>query len=317
MCSDEDRAIIGTWCTPEIQLAVSKGYSILKVYEVYHFEESTQYDKATGQGDLFADYVNMFLKIKQQASGFPSDCVTECQKQEYIRLYKENKGIDLEYSQIKKNPALRSIAKLSLNSFWGKWDQRLGLPQKRFFHETEAESFFQILSDPSKEAYDFHIISKDMVQLEFKECSQFLSFDTKTNIFLASFTTMWARMKLYSVFSTLDNQVNYFDTDSVIFTCKKTDDLRNLPIGNYLGELVNEISPKDGHIVEITTGGPKNYAYRTLSGREECKVRGFTLNWKNSKLINFDAIKIFGAFKRALFIFHYGHEYFKNHQTFT
>lgn len=29
----------------------------------------------------------------------------------------------------------------------------------------------------------------------------------------------------------------------------------------------------------------------TVSGKEECKVRGFTLNWKNSKLINFEAIR--------------------------
>lgn len=29
----------------------------------------------------------------------------------------------------------------------------------------------------------------------------------------------------------------------------------------------------------------------TVSGKEECKIRGFTLNWKNSKLINFEAIR--------------------------
>lgn len=102
---------------------------------------------------------------------------------------------------------------------------------------------------------------------------------------------MWARLKLYSVLDKLNENVLYFDTDSVIFKAKRSDDLSYLPIGNYLGELTNEISPKDGYIIEFVSGGPKNYAYRTLSGKEECKVRGFTLNWANSKLINFEAIK--------------------------
>uniref|UniRef100_A0A8W8IHN1 DNA-directed DNA polymerase n=1 Tax=Magallana gigas TaxID=29159 RepID=A0A8W8IHN1_MAGGI len=50
-----ERAITGTWCTPEIQMAVSKGYQILKIYEVYYFEQSTQYDPTSGEGGLFAN----------------------------------------------------------------------------------------------------------------------------------------------------------------------------------------------------------------------------------------------------------------------
>jgi hypothetical protein len=40
-CSNEERVIIGTWCTPEIQMAVKKGYKIVKIYEIYHFEQSS------------------------------------------------------------------------------------------------------------------------------------------------------------------------------------------------------------------------------------------------------------------------------------
>lgn len=57
ICSVDERAIIGTWCTPEIQMAVSKGYEILKMYEIYHFEQSSQYDTLSGEGGLFAKYV--------------------------------------------------------------------------------------------------------------------------------------------------------------------------------------------------------------------------------------------------------------------
>ena len=36
-CSDNERAMIGTWCTPEITTAIRLGYKVLKVYEVYHW----------------------------------------------------------------------------------------------------------------------------------------------------------------------------------------------------------------------------------------------------------------------------------------
>jgi hypothetical protein len=38
----------------------------------------------------------------------------------YIRDYHEKEGILLDYNNI-KNPGLRALAKLMLNSFWGKF----------------------------------------------------------------------------------------------------------------------------------------------------------------------------------------------------
>ena len=57
-CSVEDRALTGLWCTPEILKAMEKRYQILKVYEVYHFPETTEYDPVTKEGDLFTSYIN-------------------------------------------------------------------------------------------------------------------------------------------------------------------------------------------------------------------------------------------------------------------
>lgn len=42
--------------------------------------------------------------------------------------YSLREGIQLDRDNIAKNPALRSIAKLLLNSFWGKFGQRLTMP---------------------------------------------------------------------------------------------------------------------------------------------------------------------------------------------
>ena len=62
------------------------------------------------------------------------------------------------------------------------------------------------------------------------------------------------------------------------------------PLGDYLGALTDELDAGE-YIVEFVSGGPKNYAYKTSSGVESCKVRGFTLNFTNSRLINFSAVK--------------------------
>ena len=48
-----------------------KGYRLVEVYEVYEYEV-TPYDPTTGQGGLFVEYINTFLKLKAEASGYPS-----------------------------------------------------------------------------------------------------------------------------------------------------------------------------------------------------------------------------------------------------
>lgn len=40
-CSDEKRAMSGTWTTFEVKKAVELGYTILQVHEVYHYPETS------------------------------------------------------------------------------------------------------------------------------------------------------------------------------------------------------------------------------------------------------------------------------------
>jgi len=53
---------------------------------------------------------------------------------------------------------------------------------------------------------------------------------------------------------------------------------------------------KDEIIVEVVCAGPKNYAYKmynsaTGESKTVCKVRGITLNYSASQLVNFEKIK--------------------------
>jgi hypothetical protein len=70
--TDAERSLTGTWVTSELQKALELGYRLNCIHEVWHFPESSQ--------DVFASYINTFLKIKQEASGFPDDCNTPQQQ---------------------------------------------------------------------------------------------------------------------------------------------------------------------------------------------------------------------------------------------
>lgn len=103
----EQRMLRGTWCTPEMQKAVEKGYELIKIHEVFHFKPE---NRRTG---LFAEYVNKWLKLKQESAGWRSDCDTEEEKAEYIRNYQTHEGIKLE--NVAPNPGRKSIVKMLLN----------------------------------------------------------------------------------------------------------------------------------------------------------------------------------------------------------
>ena len=46
-CNDADHTIHGTFCTPELQKVVELGYKIIKIYEVYHWDETRSFWLAT------------------------------------------------------------------------------------------------------------------------------------------------------------------------------------------------------------------------------------------------------------------------------
>ena len=126
------------------------------------------------------------------------------------------------------------------------------------------------------------IISEEVMEIVTANVDEEDVPSTKTNIFIACFTTSHARLKLYESLYILGKQVLYYDTDSVIF--KWREGLADIPTGNFLGQMTDET--EGDPILEFASGGAKNYAYRTRGGKYECKVRGFTLNVRGPKIVN-------------------------------
>ena len=69
----------------------------------------------------------MFLKIKTEASGFPNDINPKEEKDKYVHKYRQHEGVYLDVQSICNNAGLRSIAKLALNSFHGKFCQKTNI----------------------------------------------------------------------------------------------------------------------------------------------------------------------------------------------
>lgn len=104
--------------------------------------------------------------------------------------------------------------------------------------------------------------------------------------------TAQGRLKLYEEIDKLEQRLLYFDTDSIIYYRNIDKNEYEPQLGEYLGDLTNEIDPKDGnYIVEYVSAGPKNYAYKTDKGITKCTIKGFTLNYITSLKLDFEKIK--------------------------
>ena len=143
-----ERAFIGTWCTNEIDTALEKGYKIQKIYEVWHFDETSD--------GLFKEYVRKFMKIKMESSPLTvgSDCKYKTMDH-FKKVVKER--LDIELGEIKHNPGMRAIAKMCLNSLWGKFGQRNNM--KKTDYVTEPFEFYKILLDDSIDDLNIQFIN--------------------------------------------------------------------------------------------------------------------------------------------------------------
>lgn len=278
--SPEERMLRGTWCTPEIVKAVSLGYRITKIHEVWHFPPTQR------KIGLFADYVNTWLKIKQEAAGYPGWATTPETKSRYISEYKANENITLDANLIVKNPGRKATAKLMLNSFWGKFGENLHKSATQVVYN--AADLFHLVSNDFVEIQQVRICNEESLEVVYRDLKENTPDNGKVNIFVAAFTTCHARLKLYEYLELLQEQVLYFDTDSVIYTANTGEP--TVTYGDFLGDMTDELDGGD-YITEFTSAGPKNYGYKTNQGKVCCKVRGFSLNVRASRQLNYEVMR--------------------------
>ena len=224
----------------------------------------------------------MWLKIKKEASWKG----TEGEKAEYIQRYHEKEGIPLDVLNMEYNPGLRQVAKIMLNSMWGKFGQQVNKTQVKEFVDHVA--FHKFLESDQHNVRYVSPLTEERVEFHYKLQEGDVSVSPNLNIFIASFTTCWARLHLYEALELLGERCLYYDTDSVIFISRPGE--TDPPLGDFLGEFKDELDAGD-HIIEFVSGGPKNYGYQTLLGKTCCKVRGFSLNSEGAAQLNYKVMR--------------------------
>ncbi|XP_055387404.1 uncharacterized protein LOC129616009 [Condylostylus longicornis] len=163
--ADNKRTLNGTWVIDEVVKALTKGYKIIEIHEIWKYSVQ-QYDKTSSKPGLFTDIMDKFLKIKQESSDWPKTCVNKELKQQYIEDFFERENIKLDENKICANPGKRSVAKHILNSFWGKFGQKENQTQTEII-KTPA-NFYTLMTDPNKEVHHILIINDETLVVNWK-----------------------------------------------------------------------------------------------------------------------------------------------------
>ena len=144
---------------------------------------------------------------------------------------------------------------LAFSTFWGKFGEKPNKTQT--FTITTPGELYAIIEDAGNNIHDIRICSDDVVEVGVSsKVEQEVIPSSKTNIFIASFTTSWVRLELYKYLELMKEQVLYFDTDSII--CLWREGLPNVETGPFLRQMKDETAGVP--IQEFVTGGPKNYS---------------------------------------------------------
>ena len=100
-------------------------------------------------------------------------------------------------------------------SFWGKFGERINQPTA--VTVKDPSYLFSLVSNAALDISTLRLCTDDILEAVYTSVHDNAVKGTKTNIFVAAFTTCHARLKLYESLDTLQEQVFFYDTDSVIY----------------------------------------------------------------------------------------------------
>lgn len=264
---DSQRMLSGTWFSEELKLAVEKGYQIINVLQALHFNKQSSH--------LFTKFINSLYKIKLLASGKPEGVNFDS----FLDDMLTKEGIDLRESLFEENPGMRYIAKILLNSFWGRFAMTENKPQFKFV--SNVPQLYSMIENENIQISALRPITEKILgAVHSLKHETLIDISNDRNIYIAALTTAYARMELFKYCDQISTrektQVLYVDTDGIIFN-RDLFPFHDLKTGPFLGELTNELD-KGEFIASFASLGPKNYSYVTSKFKSCIKVKGFSLH---------------------------------------
>jgi hypothetical protein len=319
LCATLETWVDTVFTTVEICDALDQGWTIRSIKWIQTY---------AGRSDnLFKAYIEKLVTEKIHSSKLEvSPEQIAALKEKWFNEF----NIVFDEAKIHFNAGRRALAKLMLNSLWGKLSERF---KSDFAGNVDAQGFrnFEIkelagevdithkyrLNDDT-----WFLVGKRNRKIESLNPGQRLSLKQamtehhrKTCVEIGSYVTMWGRRMLWQEMVKLGRRVIYHDTDSIVYEYDASKEY-NVETGNVLGDW--EVEHDGDPIIEFVGLAPKTYALRYLDmkakvkitpeldyaqfGRyeiwdgylypvkEECKVKGFKLHFDARTVINFDGL---------------------------
>jgi hypothetical protein len=275
----------GCWHTEELYLAIRNGYVVAEIYQVFHWVKEAR------SNTYMRGYVAFFLRMKQEADGWKkaggtSENPTEEEKVLLIEnLFKQNGNIArMRSEKVFKSPVKRQIAKLFLNSLWGKYAQK---KQDDYFITINGyQQYMQFINHPivDREHIWFRHVKENMFKVRYHRLTGSQTPNAKYNIFLAASVTAHARCYLHrNMLKIGPEKMGYADTDSIIFFNHK-DPAKTFVPGVGLGKWTDEYPNKI--IKKLYALAPKSYNLEFDDGGHALKSKGISLTLQNQNLVH-------------------------------
>ena len=264
----------------EFQEAIQLG-----LYKCNHVHRIDMYQSSTS---LFKESIRHFLKLKIANSGLPKTLHSDDDIEHYLQTLKERLDISLTVNDFVQNESLKQLAKMLLNSLWGKFGQRSTMTETSVLtNSKERMSYYRrqkkgVLFEKGTRLYGG--------LFEMKHYKRNFKLSNK-NAAVAAFVTAQARLRLWRQLHLLGTRVYYHDTDSIIYLYDPNK--YNIPEGHFLGDWESETG---GSLITSFVGlAPKTYAYSYTKSDGQVvsivKSKGFPVNQLTKSVINFDTYR--------------------------
>ena len=250
--SDEKRRFCSTYTVIEIEYALTLGYKILYVYELYHYSKKAQ---------VMKEFVQVMYSNRLKSSTFLEEVPLGDREQLCNELNNKmqfnSSDLKLAPGNVAPNTALNKMYKSLLNNLCGRFALNSNFSKRIFVRsQLELEGFF---ANKEIEVIDFFPIGDSTVEIEYVKNAA-ASTNKEGNLFYTALINAHARIFMYSLIKTLERDncdILYVDTDALIFTSKPNYALP-VRISPALGEFKHVLGPHAA-IKKFYSLGPRNY----------------------------------------------------------
>lgn len=269
--TDDERAFTGTWTIVELCYAIETlGYKVLEVIEVWEYEQNNT--------TLFKSFMIPFIVSKTccKRSGLVDADGTFTEKgRQTSEWLRQLTGHDHPPDNFVNAPSKRNVAKLIMNSFYGKWGQRSQWSETKSYKEEDEKECMKLFENTQLLIHYVEVIHQHaelgpVVYVDYEQRLPAVKGCAQKNDHIAAHITAYGRMMINYLVQKMGQKSIYVDTDSLFHTA--TDTLPYTP-GFRIGDLELELPD-----ASCWTGcGRKWYSYRLPNGDHVAKQKGIAL----------------------------------------